>query len=213
MSALPAGYVGRNLFGFTYPVNVIIGSSEDGIAATTFTWDFDTQGDNYAINTSFGLTPKNFYTVYYEITVTGTTPVSGTTATILLFFKDVLGLITTTPVQALPVNEYTNTGNTAVFQSVYSGYLSLDADFVPPPNETNGFQFGVSLVPGTPPAGPSGVSGVSGATGSSGASGSTGIGSGTGLGMTITRLTIQQEAVSSKESLTFNVSTLGAPLA
>ena len=205
MSCVSAGWLAPSAFPYVYPVNVIIGATPGGLTATQFTWNFDTQGQNYAINTSFGLTPKNFYTVYYEFTITGTTPVSGTAATIIIFLKDVLGLIQEVPIVNLPVNQYTNAGNTGVFEAVYSGYLSLDADFVPPNNETNGFQFAVNLVPGTPPLG------SSGATGSSGASGA--LGAGTGLSMTISRLTIQQEPVSSLEPLTFTPSTLGVAYA
>jgi hypothetical protein len=185
MSCVASGFLSPSAFPYVYPVNVIIGGTPDGLAATDFTWNFDTQGENYAITTSFGLTPLNFYTVYYEFTITGTTPVSGTAATIVIFLKDALGLIQDVPVVNLPVNEYTNAGNTAVFEAVYSGYLSIDADFNIT-NTTNPFQFAVNLVPGT------------GLT----------LGS-TGLSMKITRLTIQQEPVSSQEAVPFTASTLG----
>lgn len=188
MSCVASGYLSPSAFPYVFPVNVVIGATPGNLTATTFTWDFDTQGNNYAINTSFGLTPKNFYTVYYEFSITSTAPVSGTAATIVIFLKDVLGLIAEVPIVNLPVNEYTNAGNTGVFQAVYSGYLSLDADFVPPANETNGFQFAVNLVPGAP----AGMAGTAAE----------------GLNMVISRLTIQQEPVSSLEPITFQPSTL-----
>jgi hypothetical protein len=189
MSCVSSGYLSPSAFPYVYPVNVIVGATPASLTATTFTWDFDTQGENFALNTSFGLTPKNFYTVYYEFTLTSTSPVSGTAATIIIFLKDVLGLISNVPIVNLPVNEYTNAGNTGVFQAVYSGYLSMDADFVPPANETNGFQFAVNLVPGVPPGGSSALAAE-------------------GLNMVISRLTIQQEPVSSLEPIVFSPSTL-----
>lgn len=156
MSVLPIAFLTQNDFPYVYPVGVIVGDVA-GQNLGIVVWNFDTSGGIFQLNSSFQIKPKNFYTIYYEFSVEGTIALPGLPHTLQVLFQDTLGNITIPPYLTLPINQYTS-GSSAVFQTVYSGYLSLDSDYVPAPNEVNGFQFQATLVPNPAQVGDTGLS-------------------------------------------------------
>lgn len=164
MPLLPTGYLGNNDFPFVYPTGVIVGSANNNLGLVVYS--FDTSGNNFQINTSFEIKAKNFYTVYYEFSITGTAQFPELPHVITVVLQDALNLISNPPTITIPINQNTSASQ-AVFQGIYSGTVSIDADFNPVLT-SNGFQFQATLLPNQAQVGD------------------------TGLSMTINRLIIQQ---------------------
>lgn len=156
MSVLPIAYLAPTDFPYVYPVGVLVGDVA-GQNLGLVIWSFDTSGNIFQLNSKFEIKPRNFYTIYYEFSVTGTVALPGLPHTLQVLFRDTIGHITVPPFLTLPINEYTS-GSAAVFQTVYSGYLSLDSDYAADPNEINGFQFQATLVPNPAQVGDTGIS-------------------------------------------------------
>jgi hypothetical protein len=176
MACIPTGFVSTSDYPFVYPVGIIVGNVGGQQNLGFDVWNFDTSGNSYQINTTFSLKPQNFYTVTYEFSVTGTVALPALPHTLVIILRDVLGLIQTPPLLTIPINEYTS-GNTGVFQAVYSGNLTLDADFNIQ-NTSNGFQWEATLIPNPAQVGD------------------------TGLSMSISKLTIQQQPLEAVISVT-----------
>ena len=167
MPLLPTAFIGNNDFPFVYPTGVIVGGANNNLGLVVYNWD--TSGNNFQINSTFEIKARNFYTVYFEFTITGTLSFPQLPHVVTVVLQDALNLISNPPTITIPINSNTS-ADQAVFQGVYSGYVSLDADFNPVLT-SNGFQFQATLLPNQAQVGA------------------------TGLSMTIQRLTITQTAV------------------